>query len=419
MSSIEGESYTEFSKRVHGKVTPWNRSPITGTIEVTRRCNFSCVHCYNNLPADDAEARRRELKLEEHQRILDEIAAAGTLWLLFTGGEIFIRPDFMDIYRYAKQKGFLITLFTNGSGITASVADELADWRPFAIEITLYGHSRETHERLTRRPGSFRRVREAVELLVERSLPLRLKTVVLKENRDELWEMKRFAEELGVEFKFDAMINPRLDGSAAPLATRLDPVDVVALDLMDSRRVEEWGKFCDYFNGPPQPSGREDRLYSCGGAVNSFSIDPYGGLALCTFSNGLEDVYDLRHGSFNEGWENFLERVVERRISRVTKCTGCHIKTLCGMCPALARLEAHDPEEPVNFMCHVAHLRAQILGFKVPPHGDCDYCEGGRLYPVLVEEARRLTSQYGRGWPLAGRVAPGLPQPPIGSDDRG
>ncbi|GAG51750.1 unnamed protein product, partial [marine sediment metagenome] len=69
----------------------------------------------------DKEARRNELTYDEHCRILDEITAAGCLWLLYTGGEIFARKDFLDIYTYAKQKGLIISLFSNGTLITPEV----------------------------------------------------------------------------------------------------------------------------------------------------------------------------------------------------------------------------------------------------------------------------------------------------------
>ena len=391
MTDIEEKSYAEFSRKVHGDVSPSSRSPISGTIEITRRCNLSCVHCYNNLPVDDREARSRELSLEEYRRILDELAEAGTLWILFTGGEVFARADFMEIYRHAKQTGFLLTLFTNGLAIDEARADVLAEWRPFAIEITLYGHTRETYERLTGVAGSFARVRKAIEVLLERGLPLSLKTVVLKENKHEVAAMKAFAEGLGVEFKFDAMINPRLDGSLAPLATRLDPIDVVRLDAHDSERLEAWDQFCDHFHGPPQPRGREDRLYHCGGAVNSFSISPYGELSLCGFSMG--NAYDLRQGSFEEGWNSFLGRVVDRRTKTVTKCTTCHLKSLCGMCPAMGELENGDPEKPVDFLCHVAHLRAHVLGLMIPPHGECEYCPGGSRHDQLLAELEEFTAE--------------------------
>src|SRR6185436_5891058 len=120
--------YSEFSKALHDRQTG-KRLPLSGTIEVTRRCPLVCAHCYNNLPMNDEQARTTELSLEEHRRLLDELSDAGCLWLLYSGGEIFARPDFIDIYSYAKQKGFLITLFTNATLITERIADHLAKMR--------------------------------------------------------------------------------------------------------------------------------------------------------------------------------------------------------------------------------------------------------------------------------------------------
>src|SRR5439155_23363128 len=118
----------------------------------------------------------RKLTRDDHFRILDELANTGCLWMLYTGGEIFARRDFLEIYGYAKRKGFLITLFTNGTLITARVADILAVARPFSIEITLYGRTRETYEQLTGIPGSFDKCMRGIDLLLERGLPLKLKT---------------------------------------------------------------------------------------------------------------------------------------------------------------------------------------------------------------------------------------------------
>ncbi|MGE5125203.1 MAG: radical SAM protein, partial [Betaproteobacteria bacterium] len=231
--SLELRGYTEFTNRLHGRVGK-QRIPLDVSIEVTRRCPLQCAHCYNNLPMADREARSRELSREEHFRLLDELAAAGSLWVLFTGGEIFARADFLDIYLYAKRKGFLVTLFTNGTLITKRIADTLAEYRPFSIEITLYGRTREAYERLTGVPGSYDRCLDGIRLLRERGLPLFLKTVAVSINRNEIPGMKRFVEEeLGLPFKFDAMMTPRIDCSASPLEVRLRPEEVVELDLAD------------------------------------------------------------------------------------------------------------------------------------------------------------------------------------------
>ena len=337
----------------------------------------------------DQTARLSELTYDEHCRILDEITEAGCLWLLFTGGEIFARRDFLDIYRYAKRKGLIITLFTNGTLITPKVADDLAQWPPFAIEITLYGRTKETYERLTRIPGSYERCMRGIRLLLERGLPLKLKTVGVTVNQHEVAAMKRFAQdELGLEFKFDSMINPRIDCSQSPLAVRLTPEEIVALDLQDPKIVAEWKKFAERTHGPANPPEHSDEVYHCGGGITSFAIDPQGQMSICVLSQF--DKYDLRNGSFREGWEEFLLKVRRKKITRPTKCIACSIKAMCGMCPANGELENGDPESPVDFLCETAHLRAHACGVEVTPHGECDYCEGGKKYRALLASAASL-----------------------------
>src|SRR3977135_1746814 len=117
-------SYAAFSASLQNRLST-RRVPLNGTIEVSRRCPLTCLHCYNNLPMNDREARDRELDYDEHCRLLDELADAGCLWILYTGGEIFARRDFLDIYTYAKKKGFIITLFTNGTLVTQRIAHHL------------------------------------------------------------------------------------------------------------------------------------------------------------------------------------------------------------------------------------------------------------------------------------------------------
>lgn len=364
--------YADFSLGLHQKVQG-RRVPIGGAIEVTRRCTNQCVHCYNNLPLGDQETLLNELTYDEHCRILDEITEAGCLWLLYTGGEIFVRKDFLDIYIYAKKKGLLITLFTNGTLLTPEIADCLAEWRPFSIEITLYGRTKETYERITRIPGSYERCMHGIHLLMERGLPLKLKTMAITINENEIGEMNKFVvEELGLEFRFDAMINPRIDCSQSPLAVRLSPQEVVELDIKDPKRTTEWKRFCERFSGPIHPPEHFDELYHCGGGINSFAIDPYGMLSICVLSNG--DAYALRRGNFQEGWESFLFNLRQKKITRKTKCVTCEIKAMCGMCPANGELENRDAEEPVDFLCQVAHLRAKALDLTFKPHGECEYC---------------------------------------------
>ncbi len=389
VQSIETKEYTDWSLGIR-QVSVANRIPIRGAIEVTHRCNNDCVQCYNNLPLKDKDARRKELTYEEHCRILDETSALGCLWLLFTGGEIFARKDFLDIYTYAKQKGLLITLFTNGTLITPEIADYLVQYRPFAIELTLYGRTQQTYEQVTGIPGSFARCMQGIRLLMERELPLKLKSMAITSNKHELWDMKRFVEDdLGLEFKFDAILNPRCDCSQSPLEVRLSPEDVVKLDLQDPERIDAWRDLANRNNSSRNVLENSKAIWQCSSGLNTFAIDPYGTLRMCVLSQN--DGYDLRNGNFQEGWEQFLYKLRQKEISKQTKCLICAIRDMCGMCPANAGLESLDEEEPVDFLCRVAHLRAYAFDIPIPPHGDCEYCEGGSRYQEIMAKVKSLT----------------------------
>jgi radical SAM protein with 4Fe4S-binding SPASM domain len=385
---MEQLTYGQFSAHLHERQAG-QRVPIQVSIEVTRRCPLECLHCYNNLPMSDIDAKQRELTKEEHFRVLDELVEMGCFWILYTGGEIFARKDFLEIYTYAKQKGFLITLFTNGNIITEAIADYLVEWPPFAIEITLYGRTRETYEALTAVPGSYDRCLRGIQLLRERKLPLKLKTVATSINKHEVFAMKQFAEEeLGVDFKFDAQINPRIDCSQSPLAVRLTPEEVVALDFHSPERASEYRTLAERdLNRPPNLS-HSDTVYSCGGGINAFAINARGEMTICVVSQ--QDTYDLRLGSVKEGWEHFLFAVRNIKRTRLTKCIGCRIQALCGMCPASGEMENGDKETPVAFLCHTAHLRAAAIGVEIPAHGDCEFCAGGSEHDGLMESARRI-----------------------------
>ena len=153
---------------------------------------------------------------------------------------------------------------------------------------------------------------------------------------------------------------------------RLSPQDVVELDLKDPNRMNEWVKFCNHFNRHAHYAKQRDELYACGGGHNAFAIDASGKLSTCVLWHG--ENFDLRKGSFKEGWEEFLLKVSRKKITRKTKCLACELRSMCGMCPANGILECGDAEEPVDFLCQVAHLRAFAFGIPIAPHGECEYC---------------------------------------------
>ncbi len=274
--------------------------PLTGQWELTYRCNLKCVMCYTD-PFNTPERIKQELTYEEIIRILDELYEAGCFYLCFTGGDPFARRDFLDIYTHAKKKGFLLTLFTNGTYFTPKIADTLKAYPPLMIEISFHGLTKDSFEQITQGRGSFNRCLEGIRLLLERNLPVMLKTVGMTVNRDEVLKIKDFVNRLGnVQYKFGSDIRERLDDTEDVYKYQLPENEIRAIEQADPAfRAER-----DKQNRCQEEMVRQEKKALCGGGKYKFHIDAYGQLQLC--SNNRSASYDLRKGSFKHGFYEVL-----------------------------------------------------------------------------------------------------------------
>jgi radical SAM protein with 4Fe4S-binding SPASM domain len=241
-------------------------------------------------------------------------------------------------------------------------------------------------------PGSYDRCLRGIRLLKERGLPLKLKTVATSINKHEVTSMRQFAEEqLEVEFKMDGQINPRIDCSHSPLAVRLTPEELVALDMSTPKAIAEYRRLAQRdLENPPNMSLSND-VYFCGGGMNSLAINAYGEMGICVISQ--QETYNTRGKALKSLWDESLLELRTRARKRITKCVQCQIQSLCGMCPANGELENGDRETPVEFLCEVAHLRAAVIGVDTPQHGECVFCSGGSEHAELLESARRIKTK--------------------------
>jgi len=328
------------------------RYPLLATFELTERCNYNCVHCYINQTAANSAARAQEMKTGQVKHILDQLVEAGLLFLTFTGGDPLIREDFPEIYRYAIQRGLLVTVFTNGSMVTPKIADLFAEWRPQAIEISLYGATEETYENVTRIPGSFVRSRGGIQRLLKKDLPVYLKTTLLTINRHELDDMREFSKSLDVPYRYDGLVWPRLNGSRGAFSYQLPPQALVDLDLEEPERLEERERLAALTNGRRV---RADYVFSCGAGLQSFHIDSAGRMSPCMMYRNTS--YNLLEMDFQTAWEKLGElRLKKRQLN--TKCETCTLGALCTQCPGWSQIIHGDDETPVEFLCDLAHLRA-------------------------------------------------------------
>jgi radical SAM protein with 4Fe4S-binding SPASM domain len=176
----------------------------------------------------------------------------------------------------------------------------------------------------------------------------------------ELPAMRSIASSLGVNFRFDPILNNDVDRKQGPLPLRLSAEEVAALDLADPQRHQDWRDFVARQNALTPD---EKHVYRCGAGYSGFHIDPTGKLSVCMAARS--QAYDLRQGTFKEGWEVFLRKVRYTPLLEKGPCTACKVRPLCGMCPGWNDSENVSPDQPVEYICKIGHKRAQVLGLVV------------------------------------------------------
>ena len=344
--------YKDFSLQIHSRYDRLD-CVIKAQMELTYRCNLHCLHCYTD-PYNAREFFPREMTFAEITRILDEMADLEILYLNLTGGDIFMRGDFFEIYDYARRKGFLLMLYTNGTLFTRAIVDRLKQAPPFSIDISVHSVDEAAFDRFTQVPGSFRQFMKGMELLRSSGLPFCFKTKAMNWNSAEIPRIRRFVESFGLSFRFTTSLSPRLDGDLSSLQYRLAPEEIRALEdreLLSSPDEEPCSNPGEAGASPPE------RLYRCGCATNTIHINAWGELGTCTMQ--YEHRASLREHSLKDAIAKVFGEVRARRYMTASPCRACAIYAFCDKSPSDARRETGNAEAPIPYDCDVALDRAK------------------------------------------------------------
>ncbi|MDH4299242.1 MAG: radical SAM protein [Dehalococcoidia bacterium] len=343
------------------------RLPISFDIEITARCNLNCRHCYINLPVADQQAKARELTVEEIISIACQAVDLGAVWCLVTGGEPLLRDDFADIYTGLKRLGLLVSVFTNATLVTDEHIRLFEKYPPRDMEVTVYGVTRETFGRVTRRPGSFQRFMSGLNRLQAAGIGVRFKAMALRSNLHEQREIAAFSRALTKDyFRWDPQLHLRFDGDPVRneeiRAERLTPQQIVSLEEVDEERMSVMRKNCDILINEEFTQYGGDHLFHCGAGNHSFVVGYDGRFRLCSSLCAEGTTYDLRKGTLAEAWKDFVPGVRDLRSQRkefLDSCRRCALINLCRWCPAHAYLETGMLDGSTPHFCEVAHLRAR------------------------------------------------------------
>ncbi|MDP8259996.1 MAG: radical SAM protein [Candidatus Gygaella obscura] len=347
------KQYINFSRDIHNLNSQSDSSSVC-QFELTYSCDFHCRHCYSDC-FNNSYFRKKELTTKQVKYILDQLVSNNILWVCFTGGDPLKRKDFLEIYTYAKKKGLLVTLFTNGYSLNREIINHLSASHPFAIEITFNSVTKSNFEKISQKKDSFQRTISGIESLLSNGLPLKIKSMITKDNFKEYNKIKTFIESLGLEFFPSFDLYARLNGDNSPCKLRLTQHQITDFFIKGKKRNGLSAKLIEEnrsMNLCNSTLTRHNYLFRCvAGKGDSIQIDPSGNMIMCTCIRNIK--IDLLKKDISFGRDVF-KRLSERLFQTDSKCRNCKIKEFCIACPGKSLLEKGDMEQPINYYCNLA-----------------------------------------------------------------
>lgn len=308
--------------------------PITGSFELTPLCNFDCPMCYVHLKKEQMNGKKL-LTVEQWKNMMQQAIDNGLMYASLTGGECLTYPGFKELYLYLQSKGIEINILSNGFLMDAEMVDFLKKNPPAWVQITLYGSSDESYERVTGRRG-FHVVWDNIAALDREGIPVKI-AITPNAYMQDGKEVMQLLHQAGYPFSINAgLMQPRKETQRALVdANRNVYMEMLRLSRGQNGIPDE--NECDVENlpltGAEKAATEVEKLVkgvSCGGGRSSFSIDWQGGMRPCnTFPCEPENVLTL---GFGEAWKR--TNLTARTFLRPVECVSCAYQKECKHCVA-------------------------------------------------------------------------------------
>ncbi len=335
-------------------------TPTTALLELTKRCNLRCCHCY-------VAGDRAELPTDRWVGLIGELADEGCLKAGLTGGEVALRDDFLVVAEAVKRQRMALTVMTNGTGFDDIDIDELASLKPTLVSISLYAARADVHDRVTGTVGSFERSIATLRRLRERGVKCRVASVLMDENLLEYRGLIALATSMGCSYTFDPTIGPRADGDTAPLAHRVSG-DLLARFYLDDMITEATKEGRLALHSGPLPAGSAG---SCSAGFTGLFVEATGTVWPCVGLGPSFGAIDER--AFADVWRSDVASGYRRTMNRSREeCRECELLPLCSAyCPRIASAEDGNPLGKSARACEMAKLVWNIRETLQPEATSC------------------------------------------------
>lgn len=318
--------------------------PLKGGFELTPLCNMNCSMCYIRLTPEEMKKQGTLKSADEWISIAKEMKESGTLFILLTGGEPFLYHDFIPLYKGLKELGMSITINTNATNMTDEIVEVLSKDQPRRVNITLYGASNETYEKLCHMPDGFDKTIKGIKRLLDKNISIKLNASIVPENVHEIEKLQEIADHYDLPIKMDTYMYPNRKIS------RLTPQQAANVSLKIKKRQMTPQQYESYRQQTllDAKEGKMKIETSCLASKCSFWIRWNGEMTPCVFMK--KPAVDVFQKGFEASWKKLIQES-QNILLLPHECQNCDKRKVCQVCYACVYCENEDPNQTPSYMC--------------------------------------------------------------------
>lgn len=336
--------------------------PVSGTFELTSRCNLDCKMCYIHAAQCDRMAMERELTADQWLDLARQAVDAGMIYLLLTGGEPMLRPDFVQIYTGLAKMGIIVSVNTNATILTPRILEAFQQYPPERVNVTLYGASAGTYGALCGNADGYELAMRHIKALKQAGVNVNINTTFTRLNISDMERLVSFSKEIDAPVGMAAYLFPPVRGGCGVDSVFLDPEDLgraaakfdwmtLAPDVLQARAE----MIRTTLDEPRTAPAKESRAAACTAGRGSFWITWDGKMLPCGMLLSGADVIGQ---DLVTAWQQTKENIKQYLLP--VECLSCRYQSVCPSCVAISADEEGNGvlQEP---MCRRTEVYAEEL----------------------------------------------------------
>ena len=315
------------------------------SIEITNICPFKCDHCY--VPKIDYTYMNYNM----FKKIINQLLELNTRSILITGGDPLVNPEFINMYKYAKENGMFVYINTTLFYLTDDIYEVFKNYKPDGIEISIYGYDDNSYNSFVHVNNSYREVINNINKLKKINLKISLKTVLTKRNFKYIFEIKKLAKKLNLPYRYDYILFPKINEVGCKNSESISPDEVLQVIKQDKEDVDYFKNAVKKIEELKKSYKPSKQVFQCSLGKDRIFIDTYGNVKLCLV---VDKMVNIKEKSIREIVELLHNDILNISFNEEDKCYKCYKKKLCRYCPGRFYLETKSYKEPPNFYCELA-----------------------------------------------------------------